>query len=428
MGAKITDRLVRSLALPGGGYHITYDTEITGFGVRITKAGTKSFILAYAGGGRERRYTIGKYPAWSVAAAREEASRLRLQVDTGGDPMGDRHAKREERTISELCTRYLEDYARHKNRPSTIARNTDYIDRFIRPRLGKLKVAAATHSDIDALHRHVTNEHGPYIANRVAALCSKLFNLSIRWGWRSDNPAKGIERNQEAKRDRYLSGPELQRLSKALAEYPLKEKVRLSRAEALKQGRKWAWQDRKTPLREREQSCNAIRLLMLTGARKSELLSATWNQFDLTTGVWTKPGATTKQKTTHRVPLSAPARQLLASMPADSAYVFPGRNGGHQQDIKSTWDSMRELAEIPDVRIHDLRHTYAAQLASAGLSLPIIGALLGHTQPQTTARYSHLMDDPLRHATERVGAILGESSQDAPAAESEHLATGGSNA
>ncbi|MGN8157099.1 tyrosine-type recombinase/integrase [Salinisphaera sp. SWV1] len=412
MGTKITDRMVKSLALPAASYHITYDIDITGFGVRVTKAGTKSFVLAYASGGRERRYTIGKYPAWSVAAAREEASRLRLQVDTGGDPMGDRQAKRQERTVAELCKRYLEDYAVQKNRPATIARNTDYIDRFIKPHLGTLKVAAATYSDIDALHRRVTKENGPYIANRLAALCSKLFNLSIRWGWRTDNPAKGIERNQEAKRERYLSGPELRRLSKALAEYPWKEKVRLGRDEALRRGQRWAWQDRKTPLREREQSCNAIRLLMLTGARKSELLSATWDQFDLTNGVWTKPGANTKQKTMHRVPLSAPARQLLASMSADSKYVFPGRAGGHQQDIKSTWESMRELAEIPDVRIHDLRHTYAAQLASAGLSLPIIGALLGHTQAQTTARYSHLMDDPLRAATERVGRFLEEANAD----------------
>ncbi len=404
---KITERMLKNLATPAGKYRIWYDDEITGFGVRVTQSGTKSFIVAYTGGGRERRYTIGKHPAWSVAAARAEAKRLRLQIDTGGDPMGDRHAKRGEQTVADLCDRYLADYAPQKNRPATIAKNRDYIDRLIKPRIGKLKAPVVSYSDIDGLHRQITIENGPYIANRVAALCSKLFSLAMRWGWRSDNPAKGIERNQEAKRERYLTGPELRRLSQALAEYPLKEKVRLSRERALAQGRKWAWQDRKTPLREREQSCNAIRLLMLTGARKAELLSATWDQFDLTNGVWTKPGAATKQKTSHRIPLSAPARQLLASMPAESRYVFPGRGGGHQKDIKSTWDSMRELAGIPDVRIHDLRHTYAAQLASAGLSLPIIGALLGHTQAQTTARYSHLMDDPLRQATERVGAALG---------------------
>lgn len=411
MGTKITDRLMKSLTAPETGYRITYDTEITGFGVRVTKAGTRSFIVAYSGGNRERRYTIGKYPAWSVAAARAEASRIRLEVDTGGDPMGDRHAKRVERTVDDLCDRYLADYARHKNRASTIARNTDLIDRFIKPRLGKLKVAAVSYADVDTLHRRITTQNGPYIANRAAALCSKLFNLSIRWGWRADNPARGVERNQEAKRERYLSRAELARLAEALSAYPWREKVRLSADEAIASGQRSAWRQRSTPHTERKQSCNALRLLMLTGARKSELLSARWVDMDLSAGVWTKPGATTKQRTTHRVPLSTAAVKLLRSMPGDREWVFPGRGDSHQNDLKKTWASVCELADIEGVRIHDLRHTYAAQLASAGLSLPIIGALLGHTQTQTTARYSHLMDDPLRDATERVSAVF-ESAQD----------------
>jgi integrase len=207
-----------------------------------------------------------------------------------------------------------------------------------------------------------------------------MFGLAIKWKWRTDNPAKGIERNPENKRHRYLTSAEVEGLMVALAGHP------------------------------DQQAANIIRLLLLTGARRSEVQSARWDQFDLTSGVWTKPGATTKQKTQHRVPLSAPARQLLADLWAETEgsaeYVFPGRGGGHRVEFKRDWAAICTGAGITGARIHDLRHSFASILASAGLSLPIIGALLGHTQPQTTARYAHLLDDPLRAATERVGAIV----------------------
>jgi integrase len=243
-----------------------------------------------------------------------------------------------------------------------------------------LKVAEVTFSDVDDLHRKITKRGATYHANRVLALLSKMFNLSIRWGWRTDNPAKGIERNQEQKRNRYLSADELVRLTVALAEH------------------------------HDQQAANIIRLLLLTGARRGEVQAARWEQFDLKAGIRVKPGSTTKQKTEHRVPLSAPARQLLRELwenaSLDAEYVFPGRSDGHRIEIKADWAALCKAAGITGARIHDLRHTYASLLASAGLSLPIIGALLGHTQPATTARYAHLLDDPLKQATERVGAIL----------------------
>jgi integrase len=130
--------------------------------------------------------------------------------------------------------------------------------------------------------------------------------------------------------------------------------------------------------------------------------------FDLERGIWVKPSAHTKQRREHRVPISAAAIDLLSRLKstATGAFVFPGRNGGPLTDVKRTWQAVRGEAGLPDVRLHDLRHTYASLLASAGQSLPIIGALLGHTQAQTTARYAHLLDDPLRAATEHVGSLL----------------------
>jgi integrase len=207
-------------------------------------------------------------------------------------------------------------------------------------------------------------------------------SLAILWGWRTDNPAKGIERNQETPRQRYLTGAELARLTAALDE--LKD-----------QG-----------------AANAVRLLLLTGARRGELLAARWTDINLDAGVWIKPGATTKQRTTHRVPLSEAACQLLAGMKAQAGagaeWLFPPPRGctPHRIDLDDAWKVLREAAGIADVRQHDLRHTYASILASSGLSLPIIGQLLGHTKAQTTLRYAHLLDDPLRAATERAAAVI----------------------
>jgi integrase len=238
-----------------------------------------------------------------------------------------------------------------------------------------LRVQDARFTDIDKLHREIS-KRAPIRANRVVALLSKMFALSIRWEWRADNPARGIERNPENKRERYLSGEEMARLTLALADH------------------------------RDQQAANIVRVLLLTGARRGEVFNMRWADLDLETGVWVKPSAHTKQKKTHRVPLSAPARQLLASIARTSEYVFPGRYSGRRIEIHGNWREICDAAKLEGVRVHDLRHSYASILASAGLSLPVIGALLGHTQAQTTARYAHLFDDPLRAATERVGAIV----------------------
>jgi integrase len=386
---KFDDRFVRTLTAPASGNRIAYERgndAVRGFGVRVTAAGAKSFVLNYTIAGRERRLTIGAYPAWSVAAARDQAKSLRRQIDAGTDPLGVREAEREAPNVSDLCDRYI---AEHASRKRTGSGDEAMIRGIVRPELGSRKVASITFTDVDRLHRKVTKERGPYQANRLIALLSKAFSLAIRWQMRGDNPAKGVERNPEERRYRYLTGDELRRLTEALAVHPS------------------------------QSAANAVRLLLLTGARRGEVLAATWDQFDLEAGLWIKPSSHTKQKREHRVPVSAPARQLLAEMRAKadrraeekgclpSPYVFPARTGdGPMVEIKAAWAALCKAAGLDGVRLHDLRHTYASVLASAGLSLPVIGALLGHTQPGTTARYAHLFDDPLRAATERVGAII----------------------
>jgi integrase len=379
MASKITDGIVKALPLPERGAQITYDTDVKGFGIRVTAAGHRAFILNYRTRlGRERRYTIGSFPDWKTGAARIEAAELKKLIDRGGDPVGEIRARREAPTMADLCDRFEAEYLPRK-RPSTQKEYRLQIAAEIRPALGRLKLAEVTFADIDALHHRIT-ARAPYRANRVIALLSRMFSMAIRWRLRADNPCKGIERNQEHKRRRYLSADELKRLIKALHAHT------------------------------DQQSANIVRLLLLTGARRGEVLQAKWDDFDLKSGVWSKPGTTTKQKTEHHVPLSDAARQLLLNLrrraPADVQWVFPAPDGSPRREVKDAWASICRTANIKGARVHDLRHTYASVLASAGQSLPIIGQLLGHTTPTTTARYAHLFDDPLRAATEHASAII----------------------
>jgi integrase len=392
MSKKLTDTIVKNLPAPDSGNRVTYDAgekAVKGFGVRVTAGGSRSFVLNYrTRSGRERRFTIGQFPTWKTGAAREEAAALKQRIRLSGeDPLAALEADRNAKTVANLAERFLGEHCERKNRASTTESYRRTLNKWVLPKLKHLKVTEVSYADIDCLHGAVTKAAGPYAANRTVAVLSKMFNQAIKWKWTIENPARGIERNAEPKRARYLDPEkgEFERLTKALEQHPDK------------------------------QATNIVRLLLLTGARRGEVLNAKWGQFDLQKGTWTKPGATTKQKTEHHAPLSAPARRLLAEIfegvpegaRRDEDWVFPGKvTGQPREGIKRAWEEIRQASGLPDLRIHDLRHSYASILASSGLSLSIIGQLLGHTQPATTARYAHLFDDPLRAATERVAAII----------------------
>jgi integrase len=294
--------------------------------------------------------------------------------------MAERHAARSAPLICELIDRFDAEHIARK-RPGTQAEYRRPLRAHFRPMLGKLPVSDVTHADIELVHRKIART-SPFAADRAVSVIRKMFALSIRWGMRNDNPALGIERTPERHRERYLTAEELARLAAVLDTHP-----------------------------ERS-SANAVKLLMLSGARRNEVLLATWDQFDLEAGTWTKPYTATKQARTHRVPLSPPALALLAAMKSEATgpFLFPGQSPGKPlADVKRFWAAACRLANIQGVRLHDLRHTYASVLASSGLSLPIIGALLGHSQASTTQRYAHLLDDPLRRATTLAGEVITRS-------------------
>ncbi len=375
MKIRLTDRMIRTL--PPGSY---YDSSSArGFGLRITPAGCKSYILRYrTRAGREHLLTIGSPPAWSLAAARAEAAELRREIDRGEDPMESRHSERNAPTVRDLADRFIAEHVARK-RPSTANEYQGFIKNDVLPMLGSHKVSAITFSDISRLHRKIT-ERAPIAANRCMAMCSAMFNLAIKWQLRADNPCRGVARNPEEKRSRYLSAAELSRLVAALASL------------------------------EDRQAANIIKMPLLTGCRCGEALGATWSQFDLDADVWVKPSSHTKQKREHRVPLSDAAVELLNAIRAEApigSHVFPAARGsGHRIEIRRAWRQACVRAGIDGLRVHDLRHSYASMLVNSGLSLPVIGALLGHTQAATTHRYAHLADNPLREATERVGKMV----------------------
>jgi integrase len=425
---KLTDKLVKETPLPHtGSGKILYDDSIAGFGLRVTPAGAQSFIFNYRvrRTHRERRYTIGdagrwedghwKKGAWTVARARERARELARLVDAGGDPMGELHESRAAPTVDELADRYLAEHAVGK-RPRSKYEDDSLLRQWIRPELGSHKVADVEHADLEKLHRKVTQAGTPVRANRTLALASKLFACAVEWKLRLDNPARGVRRNREHARTRYLSQPELARLMAALAEHPSRD------------------------------GANVIRLLALTGARRAEILRSEWSHFDFGRGEWVKPAEITKSNREHRVPLSAAAKALLVDMKAEaergdeealriertapqerhtkrrqimlnaaakararkrSPFLFPGgADGAPLMNVRRVWEDVCKTAELESLRLHDLRHSFASYLVSSGLNLPIVGALLGHSQAQTTMRYAHLVDSALRQGVDRVGSIV----------------------
>src|SRR5262245_41298511 len=397
MSARLTETLLKGLTPPARGERYVYDAELTGFAVKLfaaTKAnpkGARTFVLVYRRNGFLRRCRIGAWPEWSVAAARAEAKEIRQRGDRGEDPAKERRERRQAPTMADLVDRYeLEHLARKPEQ--TRHDDSTMIDHIVRHVGADRRVADVHYGDIVTLHRALTDSGRPVLANRIVSCASRLFSLSLKpmagedRPWRDQalgNPCRGIERNPEQGRERFLSRAELARVVEGLDAY----------------GR--------TP------AADCIRLIMLTGCRPGEAMLATWAQFDSQLNFWIKPAATTKQRREHRLPLSAPALALIDELRkrrgkvAPTDYVFPGQIPGQPlQQLRTCWNACTRHAGLVDVRVYDLRHTFAAMGAGGGLGLPIIGRLLGHTQAGTTQRYAHLADDPLREAADKIAGAI----------------------
>jgi integrase len=396
----ITKNAVEELDPPASGYYIAFDDKLAGFGVRVTAAGVKSFVYDYRVGGRKRRYTIGRFGAekWSVAEARNKVKELGPDIRSkGADPAGEKKARLAEPKMADLATDYIEQHAKAKKSDKSVYEDRRMLNNIILPKLGKLRVSDVSRRNVELLHNSL--KETPYQANRVLSLLSKMFTFAMGDGMRLDNPAKGVERFPEDKRgDSWFNLDQLHAISDALDAY------------------------------EEQDAADALRLLIVTGARPHEVIGATWPMFNLQLGVWTKPSHHTKERKTEHVPLSEVALSILRRMWEDRTgqFLFPGRDPGTARTtLRNSWRQVCKAAGLatvsykkigkrgkplprwkPSVRIYDLRHTFASHLVSRGLSLPVIGRLMGHTQPGTTARYAHVADSALRDATNNFPEIL----------------------
>jgi integrase len=364
---------------------MVWDSELKGFGLRISRGGKKSFILQYRNArGRSRRMTLGAATRLTAEQARRLAKVYLGEAASGKDPAEERREKRGGLTVAEFAEQYLEVHARPKKKPSSVKLDERLLRTCILPALGSRKLEGIRRPDVSRMHH--AQRATPVQANRALLLLSKMMNLAESWGLRPDgsNPCRGVERFRERARQRYLSAEELARLGKVLAE-------------AEREGS------------EHPSAILALRLLILTGARSGEILGLRWKEVDFERRALHLADSKTGEKT---IQLSAPALELLsqARRLKGNPYVCTGaRSGKHLVGLTKIWHRLRERAGLDDVRIHDLRHSYAAVGAGGGLSLPIIGALLGHSQPQTTARYAHVAADPLREAADQIAGEIASS-------------------
>lgn len=366
-----------------------WDDSLKGFGLRVSAGGSKTFVIKYRRGKVQRWVSIGRYGApWTPDEARREAKRLFGLIESGKDPAHERRIEREAESFEAFAARYLRDHSDAHKKPSTAREERRGLRKYILPMLGQLSVMAIEKGDIVRWHRSMSAT--PYAANRFLNLLSHMFNTAEAWGLRPDNsnPCRRIQKYPEKSRERFLSPDELSRLGRALSDAASGD--------------------------ESIYVVGALRLLILTGARLSEILTLRWEHVDFESRLLRLPDSKTGKKT---IALPAPALDILASLPkqeGNSFVICGAMTGAHLVNLQKPWRRIRKDAGLDDVRIHDLRHSFASVAVAGGASLPLIGALLGHTQPQTTARYAHLGSDPRLAAADAVAnrivaAMRGES-------------------
>ena len=376
---RITKRTVDALK-PKERERVVWDDDLKGFGVRVHPSGRKVFIVKTRHRGRVIKMTIGPCTAVSTTYARVRAAEIITDARAGKNPSGRRSGAP---TMRDLGKRFLKEYVPDHCKVSTAEEYRRSIVLFIDPRIGKLRVPDVQRSDIAALHHNMRDT--PYQANRTLGVLSKMMNLAELWELRPDgsNPCRHVKRFKEEKRERFLSDEEYQRLGAALKEI---EQERSETAAAIA----------------------AVRLLMLTGCRLSEIQKLKWEHVELDAGELRLPDTKTGAKVVH---LGEPAIAVLRGIgrQKDNPWVIAGRKpGSHLTDLQHPWRRIRERAGLSDVRIHDLRHSFASGGLLVGEGLPMIGKLLGHTQVQTTARYAHLANDPVKSAANRIASRIAE--------------------
>ena len=378
----LTTRIVE--ALPASDREtVVWDRELPGFGVRVHPSGSKVYMVHKCSGGKSRRVTIGRHGVWSLDAARREAGGILASLRNGETPArpGTENGPASGPTVAELAEQYMVEHVAVRCKPTTARSCRLILNGYLLPQFGKLRLGEITPDQVAGLHYRLREK--PVMANQIIDMLSRLFNKAAASGDApaGGNPCRFIKNYPTRSRERFLSEQEFARLGIVLDELESVGKIATAAAAGL-------------------------RLLMLTGCRRNEILTLRWEDIDLEHDEIRLRDAKTGARA---VPLSPTARQVLAALPRqpDNPWVISGRGPGTRLgNLNATWGVVRKKAGLEDVRLHDLRHSYASRALSLGESLPMIGKLLGHRKVQTTARYAHLARDSVKAAAERVSDSL----------------------
>ena len=362
---------------------VFWDRDLTGFGVRVYPSGGKVFVAQTRGPdgpdkpNKPRRITVGRHPVLSAEQARQRAALIIARVKAGEDPvplpLPAKYAGGP--TVTDLANRYLEEHVAVRCKPKTQRTARSVVNRHIVPALGKLPIAAVERRHVMALHESLCET--PAMANMTVGTLRHMYALAKGWDMAPedcDDPCEFIPMNPKPKRERFLTDAEFTRLGHVLDEVS-------GQGSRISAG-----------------AIATIRLLMLTGCRRNEILTLRWEHVDLDKAEMRIVDGKTGARTVHLSPSAVRVLEALPPKPG-SPWVIPGaRLGTHMTDIDGAWASIRAQAGLHDVRIHDIRHSFASRALALGEGLPIISRLLGHRRIETTARYAHLARDSVRES------------------------------
>lgn len=407
---KLTMRFLEALS-PDGRDAIVWDSELRGFGVRVSPEGVCSFIVQYRNrSNRSRRLALGRFPALKPEAARKMAQQELAAVARGADPAEERRSKRHAPTVAALLDLYIREHVEKHNAAATRAAVKGLVRRFIAPAIGTRKVEDVSRNDVSRLHQSMSGT--PRTANMALAFLSKAMSLAEVWGMRPDgsNPCRRVKRYPETTRERFLSSAELQAIGETL------------RA-AQSGGLPWVISENLPPERARHcaaaenqrtamsmTALNALLLLLFTGARLNEILTLEWKHVDFDEGTVALPERKGGVRRPH--PVSGDVLAILGSLPriSGSPWVLPRDQDPTrhltQSVMQNAWQRIRRHAGIEDVRLHDLRHTVGTYAGQTGANAFLLRDLLRHKNSSMTGRYVNRDHDPIRAVSDAVGTRI----------------------
>ena len=379
-GTSISRRTVEALPV-GEREAVFWDHELSGFGVRVYPSGRKVYLVQTRSGGKSKRVTIGRHGVLTAEQARRKAAQVIASIKAGEEPVRPQSPPDAGPTIAEVAERYMKEHVAVRCKPSTAIGCRYALDKYLLPAFGARALGSIGREEVATLQYGLHKT--PIMANRVVDMLSRLFNMAEAWAIAPEggNPCRFVQKYKERSCERFLSEEEFRRLGRVLDDVEAEGKVSPS-------------------------AVAAIRLLMLTGCRRGEIVTLRWEDVDLEAGELRLRDAKTGAR---QVALSPAAVRVLSGIPrvADTPWVIAGRKPGTRlANLNASWLVVRARAGLDDVRLHDLRHSFASRALALGESLSMIGKLLGHRKVQTTARYAHLAQDSVKASAARVAESL----------------------